>query len=787
MESQTYSIYVDKRPINTAFLINPLIEDLESICKIVNRNISMWGGRYNPIIFTDGKDIENHWWTFLYDVDPDIIKSFVVIEDSLLNKIEEKLSPLLIEVPLRIDESKILNVNSNYDGIAIYPTLKNVVKVSNSFRFKPSFVYFDVTNIEDDLLKAFITVNFGTYPKNELMNNFFKENNIEEYVITDRNSFDDALIKVSTFEKKVYPIQVCTLPNYFDDTEYDKSGEVFTVIIGNKLDEVVYSWNRIFSIPQWKRIDLNHIWIPLELLNYSSTKDAIGKWISNMHSLNGKHENEITFVSFSISEDELKDITRDLLNSKYIMVNYETSNELRKTNFRKKIVPNISEDMDLYRGIGNKEQIVLKNPDPGSEYFRHGYWMSDIYINHINNHRDNLWWQLPSKNVLAHNIFHKPSRIKKDGFFSVLSNQANPNLKISLYDDASIIRMLLWRQNSPYFTADPRTKLFSMKRPKFQESDKGRYLTGFSDLFGGLFNAYFYLKERYWRRIFDQLCYRNPEKVKINESTILSKIQKKLDKYGFKDPDWWVSQIYQYAKELSINSKEQPFDLFENIAQEELKEYNSKNNDEVEYHREELEEELSELIALDIVKIGLRQHCTLCGMANWFNIDEARQNLQCSGCGNAFTIKPQSKWYYKLNSLIQSGCSEHGLIPVILTLGQLQSDSRTSFFFCNSLEILLEEDETSLGDIDIICIQDGKLIIGEVKQSIKHFNKTEFAKMATMAKKLKPDVVIFSSLDNKPNQFVIENIKDLSKELSDYYIEVRWYPFHQFIFEASPL
>ena len=73
MFTQPYSIYIDKRPMRIAFLVNPLSTSTKKIDQIMDYNRSLWGGRFNPIMLTDGHTIEDKWWKFLRDIDPDII------------------------------------------------------------------------------------------------------------------------------------------------------------------------------------------------------------------------------------------------------------------------------------------------------------------------------------------------------------------------------------------------------------------------------------------------------------------------------------------------------------------------------------------------------------------------------------------------------------------------------------------------------------------------------------------------------------------------------------------
>lgn len=67
-----YSVFVHKRPIRFAFLINPhedqWLEQLDAICEYT---LDKWRGRFNPVVPTNGETLESEWWDFLKKIDPD--------------------------------------------------------------------------------------------------------------------------------------------------------------------------------------------------------------------------------------------------------------------------------------------------------------------------------------------------------------------------------------------------------------------------------------------------------------------------------------------------------------------------------------------------------------------------------------------------------------------------------------------------------------------------------------------------------------------------------------------
>ena len=99
MLTAPYSIYVSKRPLRIAFLIEDNPESTTIIDAIFTYNRDRWGGRYNPIVLTDGQTLTDARWSLLEAVDPDVVKSFVPLSDDLVGAIERRISPYLIQPP----------------------------------------------------------------------------------------------------------------------------------------------------------------------------------------------------------------------------------------------------------------------------------------------------------------------------------------------------------------------------------------------------------------------------------------------------------------------------------------------------------------------------------------------------------------------------------------------------------------------------------------------------------------------------------------------------------------
>jgi hypothetical protein len=140
---------------------------------------------------------------------------------------------------------------------------------------------------------------------------------------------------------------------------------------------------------------------------------------------------------------------------------------------------------------------------------------------------------------------------------------------------------------------------------------------------------------------------------------------------------------------------------------------------------------------------------------------------------------------------VHQGYAMHGLTPVVLVLGQLQSESRSSFFYAPSLDLLRMRKEDGrlinevLGDLDIVCLSDGKLIIGEVKQSRSQFDGLQIRKLAEIARTVSADMLVLSSMDEHPGKRVSDLIEMAQNMLTGARVQVKWFDLDRSVFEPD--
>ncbi len=800
MESP-YPIYFNKRLIKTVFIVKPKDFTKDLFKNLFDINTKHYGGRFNPIVFSNNDDLSKESWNFIKDFDPDSVIFLFTPSKSFIEKIENRLSPYIVEI------------NNLQTGISFHnqlptinhPTEELINKSSTYFNEKRPFVLFNIKDLTSSTLKEFIHFNFGTYEDYFLDQMGKKIQNKNVYTLNTDESVNTTLLELGDIHKNyVFPIQLSTVPNEIRDISYNHESEYFTVIVGDSPYDLLHYWNRILMIPQWMRRDICHFWLSTEVAENDKLRNGLQQFFQQKASRTGNNNNQmLQFISFSIKEDRLKKIAGILGERSWCGKNVVIlpPKELFPNYGQNKDYFSLKDGMTLYQAYGNEGTIVIDEPifpdgvNPGN-------WMLDVYIQYHPERYQNTnirhWWRLPNRNRLTRLFFPQSiARILRNGVPSVVMGAKSffktdeLKLDFKIPKDKNIISSLIFGHNNPSFTGDPRQTVINQKIYfTTQRSDKGRYLQGLIGLFGGLGQAYHQFREPYWRKMFEILSLSTPASDNKKKAVIFGKLKNYLrtipkDQIEREEEFKWLAEyILLTSKEYGKSGREADliFFLREKIklVQEFLKAQGKSevidSKSKLQF-KEDVYREIKDLVDSKVLLMGLKPHCTSCGYSNWLHVDEIKQKIECKGCGNIFDLNPDPSWLYRLNNLVESGVRQHGLVPVLLTLGELQDDAHSSFIYSPSLDLFKKQkkDYKHLGDLDIVCIQDGQFIMGEVKQSSSLFKAKHFEEAFKLAKQIRPNILLFSSYDDKKTKLIEDNIKLLQEKLEPYGVKVMWH------------
>lgn len=190
--------------------------------------------------------------------------------------------------------------------------------------------------------------------------------------------------------------------------------------------------------------------------------------------------------------------------------------------------------------------------------------------------------------------------------------------------------------------------------------------------------------------------------------------------------------------------------------------------------RNDLKQGLARLVKRNIILQGIRPKCRRCGYKNWYFVDEIAGTLICRGCSTQFRIPVEPRWFYKLNELVKNTMVTQGVIATLICLGQILNLSFLSFIYSPNLELTKTFDsEIPDAELDIVCVSDGKFIIGEAKNSAALFGPAESKKIRDIAIEIRPDKVVIFALKG-PYEKAEKHTEMLKSELKPYGIDVKF-------------
>ncbi len=195
-----------------------------------------------------------------------------------------------------------------------------------------------------------------------------------------------------------------------------------------------------------------------------------------------------------------------------------------------------------------------------------------------------LSWKVPRRAGVAEAFFsQRRCRVDADYSLSTEMQRLEPFI-LRLPDENEIFHRAAGIMDLNSYDADL-TRV--VKKPKYRRLgpwDKGLYLNGILELFGGLQPAARFFEHSFWRGAFERLSLGSPEK----EAGLFERVRNALDKKktligsqlagGHAKPIEWLSRlIIRHARELQLTQEEVCFSELESVFQQQREAYIAAN------------------------------------------------------------------------------------------------------------------------------------------------------------------------------------------------------------------
>lgn len=181
---------------------------------------------------------------------------------------------------------------------------------------------------------------------------------------------------------------------------------------------------------------------------------------------------------------------------------------------------------------------------------------------------------------------------------------------------------------------------------------------------------------------------------------------------------------------------------------------------------DELPEEMIDLLKKNLLERGFLLKCLSCGYRSWYPAGSIGQRFQCSRCFETQVYESNPLWLYKLPEVIFQGFEDNMQVP-LLALQYLKQMSKHMFEWLPDSNVFWNENGKRVsGNIDIICLRDGKMYIGEAKSN-DDINKEQFSFYERICKNVAIDGIVFATSQtawSKGTQSRIENLKTWFKK-----------------------
>lgn len=756
MPNDSYKTFrISVRPARVACFIDSNDPNWQAAALNIIEGFSrVWGGAYFIIVPTDGQTISDAFWRILLSYDPDYLWASPKIPIAPRGSYVELSENLQRELKLRLAPFHYKNRVIQPEGFA-RPNLEPGYPYTDLLTILPHCehppVMGEVSNPEGvmPLWTASVT-GLASAGYKEALNRAGITNRVIDYSNGRPELFDLVSKSVRsdlTFDDAGFPFRFSQAQlGFFRSFKFPDHNEATLVVVGETVEDfcLYYCLARLRGKVMW----LLPSWLPTgDADDYSvwSTQTNIGCFAQSLRDLvdDGQQEGHIFLLSKSLDADALTAVknTLDLAwHNLPIEEGLPTGDDPSPTGqdstptlaaslewmLRYPIRVNEMRNMDKVVSrhfIGEDMAGLFEPPLPRNFSYVHHYdhrWITEFSItnNHLPRH--------PSlgEEVVRHSFLRTlGARTGREGvaFFCPHSGYMGGDIEQSVIKPAihlpncfSIFHLLMKGLNYDC-----------------QTSDKGRFTFDTIMKFGSVSSLAHFLTSDAKRAVFEKyLDNKSPGPEVKDEGIVLQTDRRRyLDMAA-------VAKIMKGAKAAA--------DLIDT------------------------------LIGKAVLHRGLILKCEFCRSTDWFGVAELSDEFRCRRCNRSQVYrqfhalsKPEPVWYYKIDEMVFKGLS-NGMIVPLLTLYQLERRA-DSFLYSPDIELLDPASGKQLLELDICCVADGQLTIGEAKRGNRlgktaREERAEVNKYFDLAHKIGATQVVFATYSERwrdeTERIIVERFKD---------------------------
>jgi hypothetical protein len=815
MDHDNITIATFHRPIRGAWLIGESrspVED-EVFAELALACCEWWEGRNSLLIKATEESLTQEQQRNLRLHDPDELITLVPTSAKLLDQIDGLVDPLVcskrtnVQNPISQREFQLHTVFSLPNAISLNRRNDSLFNEE-----PPTLVLFAFAKDCPAAVRNCVAVNFGAYGQVThsdgrldfgFSERLWKDLPHRVFVLKTIDDFAAALDEIAgDFTRAglrfVSPMQLAGGRD--DQRQRWPIDDQFQVFVGESFEDADLFWHQTILDGSWRLCLRFRFYLPTSLAREPTMRVPLQKWLARMSSAGSSNHKSPLFVSKSLSQTDLQQIADELLHENKLAIFRATAEHRAGLTFADEPdrLPAFfhqlekSEMVEISRISRLGGTVHVTPPEILDRLKQNGRWMADVFVQMpaqrgIEQKSESLL-RLPqcrAREVVNH-MFRPAARVKIDGYPSVALSGVRPAIAVHIPRIFDLFLFLIQSGRRYATTTDLRSTLPQRESAPFQVrvSNPGRRYRATISLFESLGTAAHYFESVLWREIFSELAsekassdaalqsqikgvlsktYQGADANQHERATerIINKIQGRSAEVRLT-----LAQMEETRQRLS-SGENRPFHTAQHLG-------NSILHDEsaCPYDAETLPHGLTDLMMRGVAVAGFELKCLHCGSTIWLSLDYAAQRGECPDCGTPWAAEAEMPFHYRLTALAKRAVQKSGgAMPVVLAVWRLLLESKASFFWQPNLEIFrpdFEKGARPWGELDIVCLVDGKFVIGEVKQSVDQFKLDDFEDLRKICSVIQPDLALlaFTEGEFREDSEFAERFKKLQSQLA---------------------
>jgi hypothetical protein len=747
MINDSYKTFrVSVRPARVACFIDANDQDWQAgALNIIEAFSRVWGGAYFIIVPTDGQTISDVFWRILLAYDPDYLWVYdsspedsyelsLELSDTLKQELKLRLAPFHFQDRV-IQHTAHSNFAPNYpdtDVITILPNCEHPTHIGEIEGLQGIMQLWAASitgRASSGYKQALSSIGIGSRAVD------FENGLPDLFNLATNGIRGDLTVEDVGFP---YAFSLAQL-GFYRSLKFPYWQEAILVVVGETLEDfcLYYCLARLRGKVMW----LLPSWLPTgEVDDYSlwSSQTHIGSFIRALSEFR-RQEGNIFLLSLSLSPDEIT-AARNKLDRRLFSLRIEERLPVGDTSSptEEGVAPSLSRSLEwllrypfrVYES-GNADRTVSRHflgedmagfldpPKPKNFSKIHPYehrWITEISV---------MGHQLPRHPLLGDRVVRHGlssalgARIGRDGiaFFCPSSSYFGGDI------DQTLVKPSIHLPNG--FSVFP----LLMKDIGYDclISDKGRFALATLSKFGSIASLAHFLLNNSKSAVLEKYLETNRPGPDVNDEGLF--LQSDRRRY-----------LDFIAIKKIMGSDRAAADLIDTLIGQAV------------FHR------------------GLVLKCDLCRSTDWFSVAELSHEFRCKRCNRTQVYRQfhilsrhEPPWYYKLDEVVFKGLANNMAVP-LLTLHRL-SQKTESFLYSLDVELLDPNSGAQLFELDICCIPDGELTIGEAKRN-NRLGKTareereEVNKYFDLAQKIGASQVVFATYDEQWREETLRIIDD---------------------------